>query len=114
MELVFKPEKRMEVNNRMQQKVGPELFSKLTSTNIGDPYKDRFRDKQLYDKEKYDMNIHSGAFRPGGKQKLVYWLSYSVSTHSLNISRNTMIKFIRLVMTSGKSKPVRNKLCRAI
>lgn len=38
----------MEVNQRLQQKVGPELFSKLPSTNIGDPYKDSFREKQLY------------------------------------------------------------------
>lgn len=40
----------MEVNQKMQQKVGPELFSKLTSTNIGDPYKDQFRANQLYTK----------------------------------------------------------------
>ena len=55
----------------MQQKVGPELFSKPGSTNIGDPYKDPFRAKQLYDKEKGDMNIHGGAFMAGGKQKFV-------------------------------------------
>ena len=38
----------MENNKRLQQKVGPELFSKLSSTNLGDPYKDSFRAGQLY------------------------------------------------------------------
>ena len=55
----------------MQQKVGPELFEKMTSTNIGDPYKDGFRAQQLYNKEKGDLTIHQTAFNAGGKQKLV-------------------------------------------
>ena len=55
----------------MQQKVGPELFSKPTSNNIGDPYKDPFRAQQLYNKEKNDMNMHGYSFLAGGKQKLV-------------------------------------------
>ena len=61
----------MEVNQRMQQKVGPELFSKPSSMNIGDQYKDPFRAKQLYIKEKNDLSIHNHAFMAGGKQKLV-------------------------------------------
>lgn len=61
----------MEVNQRMQQKVGPELFSKLGYTSIGDSYKDQFRAQQLYNKEKNDLSIHDGAFKAGGKQKLV-------------------------------------------
>ena len=32
----------MKINNRLQQKVGPELFEKMGSTNIGDIYKDKF------------------------------------------------------------------------
>jgi len=36
----------------MQQKVGPELFEKMGSTNVGDIYKDGYREKQLYEKEK--------------------------------------------------------------
>ena len=55
----------------MQQKVGPELFSKLSSTNLGDPYKDPFRAKQLYLKEKNELSIHPQAFNAGGRQKLV-------------------------------------------
>lgn len=46
--LAAKPSKRMEVNQRLQEKVGPELFSKFGSTNIGDPYQDPFRAQQLY------------------------------------------------------------------
>lgn len=55
----------------MQQKVGPELFSKLSSTNLGDPYKDPFRANQLYIKEKTDLSMHPTAFAAGGRQKLV-------------------------------------------
>ena len=55
----------------MQQKVGPELFQKMSSTQIGDPYKDSFRAQQLYNKEKRDLTIHQTAFTAGGKQKLV-------------------------------------------
>ena len=55
----------------MQQKVGPELFSKPGSTNLNDPYKDPFRAKQLYVKEKTDLSIHPHAFNAGGRQKLV-------------------------------------------
>lgn len=55
----------------MQQKVGPELFEKMASTNIGDPYKDSFRAQQLYLKEKGDLSMHSNSFLAGGKQKLV-------------------------------------------
>ena len=39
--------------------------------NIGDQYKDPFRAKQLYIKEKNDLSIHNHAFMAGGKQKLV-------------------------------------------
>lgn len=69
--IVAKPEKRVEVNQRMQQKVGPELFTKPGSTNLNDPYKDPFRANQLYIKEKGDLSIHNHAFMAGGKQKLV-------------------------------------------
>ena len=55
----------------MVQKVGPELFEKMGSTNIGDMYKDKFREGQLYVKEKGDLSIHNKAFVAGGKQKLV-------------------------------------------
>jgi hypothetical protein len=40
----------MEVNQRMQQKVGPELFSRMGYNSLGDPYKDQFRAQQLYNK----------------------------------------------------------------
>lgn len=43
----------------------------MGSTNIGDLYKDKFREGQLYNKEKHDLSIHSKAFLAGGKQKLV-------------------------------------------
>ena len=65
------PLKRVEVNQRLQQKVGPQLFEKMGSTNIGDPYKDQFRANQLYQKQKNDLTIHQNAFTAGGKQKLV-------------------------------------------
>ena len=55
----------------MVQKVGPELFEKMGSTNIGDLYKDKFREGQLYNKEKNDLSIHPQAFMAGGRQKLV-------------------------------------------
>jgi hypothetical protein len=55
----------------MQQKVGPELFSRMGYTNLGDPYKDQFRAQQLYNKEKTDLSIHAGAFLAGGRQKLI-------------------------------------------
>lgn len=42
------PSKRVEVNQRLQYKVGPELFEKMGTTTIGDPYKDSFRAQQLY------------------------------------------------------------------
>lgn len=61
----------MEVNQRLQQKVGPELFSKMGFTTLGDPYKDQFRAQQLYNKEKHDLSIHPGAFLAGGRQKLI-------------------------------------------
>jgi hypothetical protein len=48
----------------MVQKVGPELFEKMGSTNIGDLYKDKFRENQLYQKEKGDLSIHNHASRP--------------------------------------------------
>ena len=63
--------KGVSVNQRMVQKVGPELFGKMGSTNIGDMYKDKFREGQLYNKEKADLSIHNKAFMAGGKQKLV-------------------------------------------
>ena len=55
----------------MVQKVGPELFEKMGSTNIDDLYKDKFREGQLYNKEKTDLSIHNNSFMAGGKQKLV-------------------------------------------
>lgn len=63
--------KNVSVNQRMVQKVGPELFQKMGSTNIDDIYKDKFREGQLYRKEKNDLSIHNNAFMAGGKQKLV-------------------------------------------
>jgi hypothetical protein len=33
----------IKVSQRMQQKVGPELFQKMSSTNIGDLYKDKYK-----------------------------------------------------------------------
>ena len=65
----------------MVQKVGPELFEKMGSTNIDDMYKDKFREGQLYTKEKNDLSIHNNAFAAGGRQKLVYLLVYH-SKHS--------------------------------
>jgi len=43
----------------------------MGSTNIGDIYKDKFREGQLYNKEKVDISIHNHAFKAGGRQKLV-------------------------------------------
>jgi hypothetical protein len=43
----------------------------MGSTNVGDLYKDKFRENQLYNKEKTDLSIHQQAFAAGGKQKLV-------------------------------------------
>jgi hypothetical protein len=59
------------INQRLVQKVGPELFEKMSSTNIGDLYKDKFRENQLYKKEKNDLSIHANAFVAGAKQKFV-------------------------------------------
>ena len=47
-----KVETNVKVNQRMQEKVGPELFEKMGSTNIGDLYKDKYKEQQLYNKEK--------------------------------------------------------------
>ena len=69
----------------MVQKVGPELFEKMGSTNINDMYKDKFREGQLYTKEKNDLSIHNNAFMAGGKQRLVYQLSNIEKILSLNI-----------------------------
>lgn len=44
----------------------------MGSTNIDDLYKDKFREGQLYNKEKTDLSIHNNAFMAGGRQKLVY------------------------------------------
>lgn len=33
----------IKINQRLQQKVGPELFQKMSSTNIGDLYKDKYK-----------------------------------------------------------------------
>ena len=35
--------KNVSVNKRLIERVGPELFSKMGSTNVGDLYKDKFR-----------------------------------------------------------------------
>ena len=43
----------------------------MGSTNIGDIYKDKFRENQLYMKEKVDLSVHNNAFMAGGKQRLV-------------------------------------------
>lgn len=64
--------KNMVVNKRLVEKVGPEVFEKMGSTNIGDLYKDKFRETQLYQKEKNDLSIHPQPLFAGGKQKLVY------------------------------------------
>lgn len=61
----------MEVNARLQQRVAPELFSRLSSTLVGDQYKDGYKAGQLYLKEKADMSIHAQPFVAGGRQKLV-------------------------------------------
>lgn len=63
--------KNVSVNKRLVQKVGPELFEKMGSTNIGDLYKDKFRENQLYQKEKNDLSMHNNAFLAGGRQKFV-------------------------------------------
>jgi hypothetical protein len=68
--------KNVSINNRLIQKVGPELFEKMGSANIGDIYKDKFRETQLYNKEKNDLSIHNNAFLAGGKQKMVYYVLY--------------------------------------
>lgn len=64
-------ETNVKVNHRMQQKVGPELFEKMGSTNIGDMYKDKYKESQLYLKEKNELAIHPRSLIAGGKQKLV-------------------------------------------
>lgn len=43
----------------------------MGSTNINDLYKDKFKQTQLYLKEKNDLSIHNNAFQAGGKQRLV-------------------------------------------
>jgi hypothetical protein len=43
----------------------------MGSTNVGDLYKDKYKEQQLYNKEKYDLTIHNSAFIAGGRQKLV-------------------------------------------
>jgi len=48
----------------------------MGSTNIGDLYKDKFKETQLYVKEKQDLSIHNKALLAGGKQKLVYSFNY--------------------------------------
>ena len=54
----------------------------MGSTNIDDLYKDKFREGQLYNKEKTDLSIHNHAFMAGGKQKFVYKDINTASIHS--------------------------------
>jgi hypothetical protein len=54
----------------------------MGSTNIDDLYKDKFRENQLYLKEKNDLSVHNNAFMAGGKQKLVYLPSHSAKTQN--------------------------------
>ena len=56
----------------------------MGSTNINDLYKDKFREGQLYNKEKVDLSIHNNAFMAGGKQKLVYFCFYSGNIQNLS------------------------------
>lgn len=54
----------------------------MGSTNIGDLYKDKFREGQLYNKEKADLSLHIGSFAAGGKQRLVYAVPHAANTRS--------------------------------
>jgi hypothetical protein len=78
--------KNVSVNPHMLDNVQPELFSRMGSTNLGDPYKDSFRAKQLYDKEKNDMISHGQPFVPSYNRKTMYFDDhYSVRILSSNI-----------------------------
>lgn len=55
--------KQVQVNPHLEAKVGPELFSHMHSIHQGDPYKDGFRAKQLYEKEKVEMIAHPQPFK---------------------------------------------------
>lgn len=56
----------------MKDRVQPELFSRLGSTNIGDPYKDKYKEKQLYEVDKNNLNPHGRAFVPSHNGKKMY------------------------------------------
>lgn len=56
----------------MKDRVQPELFSRLGSTNIGDPYKDKYKEKQLYELDKNNLNPHGRAFVPSNNGKKMY------------------------------------------
>ncbi len=43
----------------------------MGSTNIGDLYKDKYKQGQIYQKEKVDLSIHNNPFQAGGSQKFV-------------------------------------------
>ena len=65
----------------------------MGSTNVGDLYKDKFRENQLYNKEKTDLSIHQQAFVAGGKQKLVYVMLNLGNILSSSIWNNLKIRF---------------------
>ena len=64
--------KNVGVNPHLLDNVQPALFSRLGSTNLGDPYKDTFRAKQLYEKEKNDLIPHGKSFIPTQNRKTMY------------------------------------------
>ncbi len=61
----------MQVNPHLESKVGPELFSNMHSIHQGDPYKDTFRAKQLYEQEKVAMIPHPQPFKATQNKKTI-------------------------------------------
>lgn len=84
--------KNITVNQKLKDRVQPELFSRLGSTNIGDPYKDKYKEKQLYELDKNNLNPHGRSFVPSNNGKKMYALTHSVNTQSISIWLSTLTK----------------------
>ncbi|CAK91464.1 unnamed protein product (macronuclear) [Paramecium tetraurelia] len=64
-------EKAILINKKLQKKHEPVLFSEPGYTTLNDPYKDQFKAKQIYDKERELAIKNPNSFKPNDHQKSV-------------------------------------------
>lgn len=56
----------------MPKRHEPAVFSEPGYTSLGDPYKDPFKAKQIYDKERELAIKNPNCFKPNDKVKTMY------------------------------------------